>query len=102
MRAAFIGFAAALIGPIATSGAQATPLSSYTDVQAAIGHATVVQKVPYVCRRGPAGRECYYVSPPDSNPRTYSNGVNPYYQPRPYVGPGPYDYHHWGGPDGPQ
>jgi hypothetical protein len=109
MRASIIGFAAADMLMAATlfapSGALATTLAATpAGLKTAIHQSALVQQVPYNCRRGPHGRECYYVSAPDRNlryDRPYSNGVNPYYQPRPYVGPGPYDYHHWGGPDAP-
>jgi hypothetical protein len=111
MRASIIGFAAAAAADMlmaatlfAPSGALATTLAAPAGLKTAIHQSALVQQVPYNCRRGPHGRECYYVSAPDRNlryDRPYSNGVNPYYQPRPYVGPGPYDYHHWGGPDAP-
>lgn len=103
---ALIAAATILVGAtlIAPSDAQALSLAASSGLRTAIHRASLAQKVPYVCRRGANGRECYYVSPPDRNlryERPSSNGVNPYYQPRPYVGPGPYDYHHWGGPDAP-
>jgi hypothetical protein len=103
VRTAVIG-GVAVAALLAPSRTQATSMIAAANLKTAIHEITVTHKVPYTCRRGPSGRECYYVSPADRNPRyerPNGNAVNPYYQPRPYVGPGPYDYHHWGGPDAP-
>src|SRR5437660_10698945 len=86
MRASIIGFAAAAAADMlmaatlfAPSGALATTLASPAGLKTAIHQSALAQQVPYICRRGSYGRECYYVSAPDPNlryDRPYSNGGN--------------------------
>ena len=93
MRKATIALMGATL--LAPSGAQATTLA--VPLKAAIHEAYTVQKVPYVCRQGSNGRECYYVSPPPRQPN--ANQDTPYYQKR-YTGPSQYQLHPWGNPYG--
>jgi hypothetical protein len=88
--------AAMLMGAtlFAPSCAQAMTLAAPSGLKAAIHEANAAQKVPYVCRRGSNGRECYYTSPPNRQPN--ANGDTPYFQKR-YSGPSQYQLYPWGG-----
>ncbi len=82
---------------LASSCAQAMTLAAPGGLQAAIHEANAAQKVPYVCRRGANGRECYHVSPPNRQPN--ANEDTPYFQKR-YTGPSQYQTNPWGNPYG--
>ena len=95
MRKMTIALAGAAL--LAPSCAQATTLVVPAGLKAAIHEENAVQKVPYVCRHGANGRECYYVSP--SPPQPNGNGDTPYFQRR-YTGPSQYQLNPWGNPYG--
>jgi hypothetical protein len=98
-----LGAASALMGvhPFVPTSAQAMNLTAAIAFKAATRETEVTRKVPYTCRQGPNGRECYYTSSSDrsrseSQP---SNNGNPYFQRR-YTGPSQYQAHPWGAPYG--
>jgi hypothetical protein len=95
MQKAIIALTGAML--LAPSCAQATTLAVPTGLKAAIHEANAAQKVPYVCRQGSNGRECYYVSPLPQQPR--ANEDTPYFQKR-YTGPSQYQLYPWGNPYG--
>jgi hypothetical protein len=87
--------------PLVPSCAQAMNLAATIGLKAAMHEADVTQKVPYVCRQGSNGRECFYTSYSNrsgSDNRPSDNG-NPYLQRR-YTGPSQYQAHPWGAPYG--
>jgi phage tail protein X len=86
--------AATLFAP---SGAQAITLALPAGLNAAIPDATVVQKVPYVCRQTSNGRECFTIS--SQNQQSRSSEDTPYYQRR-YTGSSQYQTNPWGNPYG--
>jgi hypothetical protein len=89
---------------LASPSAEAMTLAAPTGLKAAIHEANIAQKVPYVCRQGSHGRECYYVSSPNRTQRdnqSNTNGSNPYFQKR-YSAPSQYQLHPWGSPYGEQ
>jgi hypothetical protein len=94
-----VSIATVLMGAtlFAASSAQATTLAVPTGLKTAIHEANAAQKVPYVCRRGSNGRECYYTAPPNRQPN--ANGDTPYFQKR-YTGPSQYQLYPWGNPYG--
>jgi hypothetical protein len=95
MRTATIALTVATL--LAPSCAQATTFGVPTGLSAAIHEVSATQKVPYVCRQGSNGRECYYVSPSPRQPN--GNADSPYFQRR-YTGPSQYQSHPWGNPYG--
>jgi hypothetical protein len=104
MRKAIIvcGAVAAFAVPItanlfAPSGAQAMTLPLPAGLNAAMSEATVVEKVPYVCRQTSNGRECFSISSQGRQSR--SDGDTPYYQQR-YTGSSQYQTNPWGNPYG--
>ena len=99
-----VAAAAVLMGatPFALSCAQAMNLAALGGLKTAIHEASTTQKVPYICRQGSNGRECYYTSSPERarpDSRPSDNGNNPYLQKR-YTGPSQYQAHPWGSPYG--
>ncbi len=91
-----------LFNPAHRQAAAAGPLALKTAVE----QTDLTEQVSYICRRGPYGRDCYYVSQPKRN-RSYNPSYH-YRVKRSYDLPGftyddlKYNYHHWGGGDGPQ